>query len=134
MSLFIRGESIDLHALSGNEPETLAARPWLHDEPARGERVLLGVLRPPGRRLGVVGLSDIDWLARRARLVGWWSSNADATAGEAAEAVARIVAYARDELNLDALDASGADEVGERALAAAGFAAGRWARFQESAQ
>lgn len=116
---FLRGESVTLVALEG--PLQLPARLVAPELSAGLDRAfVLGVRDALGALVGSLGLERIDWVERSARLTA---------RGEVPlEALVLVVGYAFRELNLDSVEAVGADAVWADLLREAGFAtrAGSW--------
>lgn len=102
MTVFLRGQHVELRPVSRGERETLAHTPWLAHE---GEDdILLAVGLPGAPALGLLALRGVDWVGRQAGLAAWWRDAPAAPAPPVAEdAVRTVVAYAIDELNLDAV-------------------------------
>lgn len=119
MSAFLRGARVALHATDAHAPAGPDA--WWDAGPrADGHDEILLEARDAttGAGLGVIGLTAIDWIARRARLCG----GGPGLQGDAArEAVALVARYAFDELNLDRVEATPAHDGARDVLQREGF-------------
>jgi len=124
VSVFLRGPRVDVLAPDAADPgfET-SRRAWLLPAGAdlEGEIGVVWAAAHGGATEGSLALKDVDWIARRAALVGALAPGADAA--RAREALALVVRYAGEELALDRLEARvrADDRATADALEALGF-------------
>lgn len=121
MSVFLRGARVDLLAEDAADVGFAAGRrAWIlpaapRASPAEDGEIVLVWAAPRGATEGSVALDEIDWIARRARLVAHLAPGADPVL--AREALELALRYAHEELGLETIEARvRADDAGARAL------------------
>ena len=126
MRPFLRGPHAALHATPHGCPAGPAA--WLDPGPSQPDLDEILMEASPATREGgpvaVVGLTGVDWVGHSARLCAGPLA-AEAPAALLGDALRLLVAYARDELALERLDAVPLTAAACAALADAGFPAPR---------
>lgn len=124
--VFLRGRHVEMRPLAPDAAPVAAH--WLAPAEPRQGGILMAIAARDGGVLGRAGVVEIDWITRHARLIAGWHAGAAPPAHAHEEVVALLLAYARDELNLDEVAATAADSRASSALAGAGFVDGRWTR------
>lgn len=136
MTLFARAEGVELHGHTGASALGLAGRRVVlrfpHEvprDPAHDGAACVAVRAAGGPFLASLALVEVDWIRRTATLAA-----ARLEGGEALllPATRRFLRYAREELDLDVIEARPADEHGGALLAALGFAGAPTGRMSVS--